>query len=145
MIGRSPYMSLFTRKEIKKECGNYRIIALISHASKILLRVLQKRLEAFLIPELPIEQTGFRRGRGTRDHISNLRWLMERARDNQRELFMCFIDYKKAFDCVDHQRLWNTLKGMGVPDNLIVMLINLYTNQEATIRTVWRDRQHTDW
>ena len=71
MIGRSPYMSLFTRKEIKKECGNYRTIALISHASKILQRVLQKRLEAFLIPELPIEQAGFRRGRGTRDHISS--------------------------------------------------------------------------
>ena len=60
---------------------------------------------------------------------------MERARDNQRELFMCFIDYKKAFDCLDHQRLWNTLKGMGVPEHLIVMLSNLYTNQEATIRT----------
>ena len=64
-----------------------------------------------------------------------MRWLMERDRDNQRELFMCFIDYKKAFDCVHHQRLWNTLKGMGVPEHLIVMLSNLYTNQEATIRT----------
>ena len=131
---KSIYVSIY-KKGDKKECENYRTIALISHASKILLRVLQKRLDAFLIPELPIEQAGFRRGRGTRDHISNLRWLMESARDNQRKLFMCFIDYKKAFDCVDHQRLWNTLKGMGVPEYLIVMLSNLYTNQEATIRT----------
>ena len=135
---KSIYIPIY-KKGDQKECGNYRTIALISHASKILLKVLQKRLEAFLIPELPIEQAGFRRGRGTRDHISNLRWLMERARDNQRELFMCFIDYKKAFDCVDHQRLWNTLKGMGVPEHLIVMLSNLYTNQEATIRTEFGD------
>ena len=101
---KSIYVPIY-KKGDKKECGNYRTIALISHASKILLRVLQKILEAFLIPELPIEQARLRRGRGTRDHISNLRWLMERARDNQRELFMCFIDYKKAFDCVGHQRL----------------------------------------
>ena len=106
-----------------------RTIALISHASKILLRILQKILENFLIPELPIEQAGFRRGRGTRYHIVNLRWMMEKSRDHQRELFMCFIDYKKAFDCVDHQILWCTLKDMGVPDHLIVVLINLYTNQ----------------
>ena len=82
---KSIYVPIY-KKGDKKECGNYRTIALISHASKILLRVLQKRLEAFLIPELPSEQAGFRRGRGTRYHISNLRWLMERARDNQREL-----------------------------------------------------------
>ena len=131
---KSIYVPIY-KKGDKKECGNYRTIALISHASKIPLRVLQKRLESFLIPELPIEQAGFRRGRGTRHYISNLRWLMERARDNQIELFMCFIYYKKAFECVDHQRLWNTLKGMGVPEHLIVMLSNLYTNQEATIRT----------
>ena len=124
----------YLQKGDNKECGNYRTIALISHASKILLRILQKRLETFLIHELPIEQAGFRRGRGTRDHITNLRW-MEKSRDYQRELFMCFIDYKKAFDCVDHQILWCTLKYMGVPDNLILVLRNLYTNQESTVRT----------
>ena len=70
---------------------------------------------------------------------------MKRARDNQRELFMCFIDYKKAFDCVDHQRLWNTLKCMGVPGHLIVMLSNLYTNQEATIRTEYGETGNIDW
>ena len=99
------YMFLFTKRAIKKESGNYRTIALISHASKILLRILQKRLDNFLIPELPIGQVGFRRGRGTRDYIYNLRWMMEKARDHQRELFMCFIYYKKSFDCVYHQRL----------------------------------------
>ena len=96
---------------------------------------MQKRLETFLILELPIEQAGFRRGRGTIDHIANFRWIMEIARDHQRELFMCFIDYKKAFDCEDHQRLWCTLKDMGVPDHLIVVLRNLYINQESTVRT----------
>ena len=94
----------------KKECGNYRTIALISHASKVLPRVIQRRLEVFLIPELPIEQAVFRRGRGTRDHIANLRWMMEKAREHQRDLYMCFIDYKKAFDYVDHERLWVILR-----------------------------------
>ena len=123
------------KKGDKKECGNYRTIALISHASKVLLRVIQRRLEVFLIPELPIDQAGFRRGRGTRDHIANLRWMMEKAREYQRDLYMCFIDYKKAFDCVDHERLWVILRGMGVPVHLIVLLKRLYTNQEATVRT----------
>ena len=97
------------KKGDKKECGNYRTIALILHASKVLLRVIQRRLEVFLIPELPIEQAGFRRGRGTCDHIANLRWMMEKAREHQRDLYMCFIDYKKAFDCVDHA----TMKDCG--------------------------------
>ena len=89
----------------KKECGNYQTIALISHASKVLLWVIQRRLEVFLIPELPIEQAGFRRGRGTRDPIAYLRWMMEKAREHQSDLYNCFIDYKKAFDCVDHEIL----------------------------------------
>ena len=131
---KSIYVPIY-KKDDTKECGNYRTIALISHANKILLNILQKRLENFLIPELPIEQAGFRRGRGTRDNIANLRWMMEKFRDHQRELFMCFIDYKKAFDCINHQRLWCTLKDMGVPEYLIVVLRNLYTNQESTLRT----------
>ena len=126
---------LIYKKGDKKECGNYRTIALISHAIKILLRILQKKLENVLIPELPIEQVGFRRGSGTRYYIANLRWMMERARDHQRELFVCFIDYKKAFDCVDHQRLWYTLKDIGIPEHLIVVLRNLYKYLESTIRT----------
>ena len=90
-------------------------IKLISHASKILLRILQKILETFLIPELLIKQTGYRICRGTRYHIDNLRWMMEKARDHQREILACFIDYKKSFDCVDHQILWFLSKTWEYP------------------------------
>ena len=134
---KSVYVLIY-KKGDKKECGNYRTIALISHTSKVLLWVIQRRLEVFLIPELPIEQAGFRRGRGTRDHIANLRWMMETARKHQIYLYMCFIDYKKAFDCVDHEILWVILRAMGVPVHLIVLLCctpMLYTNQEGTVRT----------
>ena len=140
---KSVYVPIY-KKGDKQECGNYRTIALISHASKVLLRVIQKRLEVFLIPELPIEQAGFRRGRGTRDHIANLRWMMEKAREHQRDLYMCFIDYKKAFDCVDHERLWVVLSDMGVPVHLIVLLRRLYTNQEATVRTEFGETDNID-
>ena len=111
------------------ECGNYQTIALISHAIKIFLRLIQKRLEHFLIPELPIEQSGFRKGRGTRYHIDNLRRMMETAKEHNRNVYMCFIDYKKAFDCVDHERLWVILQEMGV--QVPVLLRKLYTKQEA--------------
>ena len=94
---KSVYVPIY-KKGDKQECGNYRTIALISHASEVLLRIIQRRLEVFLIPELPIEHAGLRRGRGTRDHIANLRWMMEKAREHQRDLYMCFIDNKKAFD-----------------------------------------------
>ena len=140
---KSVYVPIY-KKGDKKECGNYRTIALISHASKLLLRVIQRRLEVFLIPELPIEQAGFRRGRGTRNHIANLRWMMEKAREYQRDLYMCFIDYKKAFDCVDHEILWVILRGMGVPVHLIVLLKRLYTNQEATVRTEFGETDNID-
>ena len=116
---KSVYVPIFNKKGDEKECGNYRTIALISHASKVLLRVIQRRLEIFLIPELPIDQAGFRRGRITRDHVANLRSMMEKARERQRDLYMCFIDYKKAFDCVDHERLWVMLRDMGVPVHLM--------------------------
>ena len=110
----------------------------------MILRIIQKRLEVFLIPELPIEQAGFRRGRGTRDHISNLRWMMDKAREHQRDLYTCFIDYKKAFDRVDHEILWVVLRDMGVPVHLIVLLRRLYTNQEATVRTEFRETDNID-
>ena len=140
---KSVYVPMY-KKGDKKECGNYRTIALISHASKVLLRVIQRRLEVFLIPELPIEQAGFRRGRGTRDHIANLRWMMEKAREHQRDLYRCFIDYKKAFDCVDHERVWVILRAMGVPVHLIVLLKRLYTNQEATVMTEFGETDNID-
>ncbi|KAF7252796.1 Retrovirus-related Pol polyprotein from type-2 retrotransposable element R2DM, partial [Varanus komodoensis] len=92
--------------------------------------------------ELPEVQAGFRRGRGTRDQIANIRWIMEKAREFQKSIYFCFIDYAKAFDCVDQNKLWQVLKEMGVPDHLICLLRNLYAGQEATVRT---GHVTTDW
>ena len=125
---KSIYLPIY-KKGDKKECGNYRNIALISHASKIFLQIIQKILEHFLIPELPIEQVGFRKRRGTIDHIANLRLMVETAKEHNKNVCMCFIDYKKSFDCVDHERLWVILQEMGVPVHLIVLLRKLYTKQ----------------
>ena len=117
---------------------------MISHASMVLMRFIQRRLEVFLIPELPIEQAGLRRGRGTRDHIANLRWMIEKAREHQRDLYMCFTDYKEAFDCVDHEILCVILRAMGVPVHLILLLTRLYTNEEATVRTEFGETDNID-
>ncbi|KAF7245456.1 Retrovirus-related Pol polyprotein from type-2 retrotransposable element R2DM [Varanus komodoensis] len=125
-----------------KECSNYRTIALISHASKVMLKILQARLQQYVDRELPEVQAGFRRGRGTRDQIANIRWIMEKAREFQKNIYFCFINYAKAFDCVDHNKLWQVLKEMGVPDHLISLLRNLYADQEATVRT---GHGTTDW
>ena len=84
--------------------------------------------------EIPYVQAGFRKGRGTRDQIANLRWIMEKAREFQKNIYFCFIDYAKAFDCVDHRKLWKILKETGIPDHLTCLLINLYVGQEATVR-----------
>ena len=92
--------------------------------------------------ELPDVQAGFRKGRGTRDQIANIRWIMEKAREFQKNIYFCFIDYAKAFDCVDHNKLWKILKEMGIPDHLIYLMRNLYAGQEATVRT---GRVTTDW
>ena len=85
--------------------------------------------------ELPDVQTGFQKGRGTRDHIANIRWIMDKAREFQKNIYFCFIDYAKAFDCVDHNTLWKILKKMGIPDHLTCLLRNPYVGQEATVRT----------
>ena len=85
--------------------------------------------------ELPDVQGGFQKGRGTRDQIANIRWIMEKAREFQKNIYFCFIDYAKAFDCVDHKKLWKILKEMGIPDYLTCLLRNLYAGQEATVRT----------
>ena len=89
----------------------------------------------YLHCERPDVQVGFRKGRGTIDQIANIRWIMEKAREFQKNIYFCFIDYAKAFDCVDHNQLWKILKEMGIPDHLICLLRNLYAGQEATVRT----------
>uniref|UniRef100_A0A8B9X3I9 Reverse transcriptase domain-containing protein n=1 Tax=Bos mutus grunniens TaxID=30521 RepID=A0A8B9X3I9_BOSMU len=123
------------KKGNAKECSNYRTIALISHGSKVMLKSLQTRLQQYVNRELPDVQAGFRKGRGTRDQIANICWIMEKAREFQKNISFCFIDYAKAFDCVDHNKLWKILKEMGIPDHLICLLRNLYAGQEATVRT----------
>ena len=95
-----------------KECSNYRTTALISHASKVMLKILQARLQQYVNHELPNVQAGFRKGRGTRDQIVNIRWIIEKAREFQKNNYFCFIDYAKAFDCVDHNKLWKILQEM---------------------------------
>ena len=105
--------------------GNH-TIALISHASKVMLKILQARLQQFVNGELRDVQAGFRKGRGTRDHIANTRWIIKKAREFQKNIDFCFIDYAKAFDCVDHNKLWKILREMGIPDHMICRLRNLY-------------------
>ena len=123
------------KKSNAKECSNYHTIALISHASKVMLKILQARLQQYVNSELPDVQAGFRKGRETRDQIANICWIMEKARQFKKNIYFCFIDYAKAFDCVDHQKLWKILKKMGIPDHLTCLLKNLYAGQEATVRT----------
>ena len=115
--------------------ANYQTIALISHASKVIFKILQARLQQYVNCELPDVQAGFRKGRGTRDQIANKRWITEKAREFQKTIYFCFIDYTNAFDCVDHNKLWKILKEMGIPDHLTWLLRNLYAGQETTVRT----------
>ena len=118
-----------------KECSNYHTTALILHALEVMLKILQARLQQYVNRELPDIQAGFRKGKGTRDQIANIPWIMEKAREFQRNIYFCFIDYAKAFDCMDHNKLWKILKEMGIPDHLTCLLRNLYAGQEATVRT----------
>uniref|UniRef100_A0A4W2CMN8 RNA-directed DNA polymerase n=1 Tax=Bos indicus x Bos taurus TaxID=30522 RepID=A0A4W2CMN8_BOBOX len=119
-----------------------RILNGISHASKVMLKILQGRLQQYVNCELPDVQAGFRKGRGTRDQIANIRWIMEKARQFQKNIYLCFIDYAKAFDCVGHNKLWKILKEMGIADHLTCLLRSLYAGQEATVRT---GHGTTDW
>ena len=130
------------KKGNAKECSKYHTIALISHASKVMLKILQARLQQYVNCELPDGQAGFRKGRGTRDQIANIRWTIKKAREFQKNIYFCFIDYAKAFDGVDHNKLWKILKDTGVPDHLTCLLRNLYAGQEATVRT---GHGTTDW
>ena len=131
-------MSVFTpipEKGNAKECSNYRTISLISQASKVMLIILQARLQQYVNHELPDVQAGFRKGSGNTDKIANIHWIIAKARDFQRNIYFCFIDYAKAFDYVDHNKLWKFLKEVGIPDHLTCLLRNIYAGQEATVRT----------
>ena len=107
-----------------------------------MLKILQARLQQYMNHELPAVQAGFRKGIGTRDQIANICWIIDKARDFQKNIYFCFIDYTKAFDCEDHNKLWKILKEMGIPDHLTCLLRNLYAGQEATVRT---GNGTTDW
>ena len=103
--------------------------------SKVMLKILQGRLQQYMNCKLPDVQVGFRKGRGTRDQIANICWIIKKAREFQNNIYFCFIDYAKAFGCVDHNKLWKILEEMGIQDHLTCLLGNLYAGQEATVRT----------
>ena len=132
--GKGQFSFQSQRRAMPKECSNYWTIALISHTSKVMLKILQARLQQYMNRELPDVQAGFRKGRGNRDWIANVPWIIEKAREFQKKIYFCFIDYAKAFDCVDHNKLWKILKEIGVPNHLTCLLRNLYARQEATVR-----------
>ena len=118
-----------------KERSDYREIALISHVSKVMLKIPQARLQKYMNHELPDVQVGFRKGRGTRDQIANICWIIKKIRQFQKSIYFWFIDYAKTFDYLYHNKLWKVLKGMGIPDHLTCLLRNLYAGQEATVST----------
>ena len=133
---------LIPKKGNSKECSNYCTIALVSHTSKVMLKILQARLQQYMNQELPDVQAGFRKGRGTRDQMANIHWIIEKTSELQKNIYFCFIDLAKAFDSMDHNKLCKILKEMGIPDHLTCLLKNLYAGQEATVRT---EHGTTDW
>ena len=118
-----------------KECSNYCTIALISHTSKVMLKILQARLQQYMNCELPDVRAGFRKSRGTRAQIVKTGWIIKKAREFQKYIYFCFINDARAFDCVDHNKVWIILKEIGIPDHLTCLLRDLYAGQEATVRT----------
>ena len=114
------------KKGNAKECSNYHTITLISRAIQVMLKILQARLQQYV-------QAGFWKDRGTKDQIANICWIIEKAREFQKNIYLCFIDSAKALDCMDHNKLWKILKEMGIPDHLTCLLGNLYADQEATV------------
>ena len=130
------------KKSNVKECSDYHTIALIIQASKVILKILQARLQKYVNCELSDVQAGFRKGRGTRDQIANICWITEKARDFQKNTYFCFVDYVNASDCVDHNKLWKIVQEMKIPDHLTFLLRNLYAGQEITVRI---GHGTTDW
>jgi len=125
------------KKGNAKECSNYQTIVLISHPSKVMLKILQARLPQYMNHEIPDVRAGFRKGRGTRDQTANIHWIIGKVRESQKSIYFCFIDYSKAFDCVDHNKLWK------IPDHLTCFLKNLHAGQEATVKTGHEKRQES--
>ena len=117
-------------------------MGLISHASKVMLKILNSRLHHYAKQELPNVQVRFRKGRVTKDQTVNICWIIEKARGFLKNIYLCIIDYTKAFDCVDHDQLWKALREMGIPDNFTCLLRNLYAGQEVTVRILY---ETTDW
>ena len=130
------------KKGNAKECSNYCTIALISHAIKVMLKIIQARLQQYMNCELPDIQAGFSKGRGTRDQIASICWIIEKAIEYKKNIHFCFIDSAKVFDCIDNNKLWKILQEMGIPDHLTCLLRNLYSDQEARVRT---GHETMDW
>ena len=117
-------------------------LALISHDSEVILKILHARLQHYANQELPDVQAGFKKGKGNRDQIANIFWIIEKAREFQKNIYLCFIDYAKAFDCLDHDKLWKAPRELGTPNHLTCLLRSLHSGQEATVRTLYGT---TDW
>ena len=133
------------KKGNAKECSNCHTVTRISHTSKVMFKILRARLQQYMNCELLDVQAGFRKGRGTRDQIANIHWIIEKARKFQKNIYFCFLDCAKTFDCVccvDHNKLWKIFKELGIPDHLTCLLRNVYAGQEATVRT---GHGTTDW
>jgi len=129
-----PHSFHYPKKGNLKQCQNYRTIALVSHASKVLLRVILERIGAKTESELSDEQAGFRNGRGTRDQITNLRIIMSKAQEQQQPLFLCFVDLRKAVDSVQREMLWFNILEMGYPPHVVDLLVKLYRKQQARVK-----------
>jgi len=130
--GKRSVFTLIPRKDNAKECSNYRTTVLISHTSKVMLKILQARLQQYVNWEVPNVQAWFRKGRGIRDKISNIPWIIDKAKEFQKNIYFCFIDYAKAFDCMDHNKPWKIFKETGILNHLTCLLRNLYAGQEET-------------
>ena len=131
---RSVFIPISVRKAVPKNAQATCTIALISHASKVMVKILQARLQQYVNHELPDVQAAFRKAKGTRDQMANIHWIIKKAREFQKNFYFCFIDFAKAFDCVDHNKL-KILQEKVIPDHLTCLLRNLYAGQEATVRT----------
>ena len=131
-IVKLPFSFQSQKKDNAKECSNYCTVVLVSHASRVMFKILQARLQRYMYHEPPDVQDGYRKDGRTRDQTANIWWIIEKAREFQKNIYFYFINYAKAFDCVDHNKLWKILKGMGIPDHPTCLLRNLYAGQEAT-------------